>query len=1507
MSSSEDIIGVIASLIQWAAPSKPQPLQNHPVASAKYVPAPNTSNILVPFSRWKYVGRSPTLADPANIREFLHSCLQLTNGYAQLYKLIALIFLILLASTGLVAVVTNLLVPKSFRRSSAWKGIKASPISTLFLTIFVVGQLDIVRLFPELATSVEWYPSESSIRYQGVVAQLFTLLTYYEILEVSLCLLLALPMFFRHILHPRLMGVGWMSIAAWIVRLAMSGLRLWFTRVSVDTATDPVQIGTYYWTVSVMSPQVVLWTEKRFQTPDEYDDDLRILIMTFVTLFSLSSTLVWPIVRERYVTVETEPEAKVPLSADIVETLDVCAQHPTDGPCFNSFLEMYQAHLAWIQRTIDEDMEKTKAIVEELFDESDKTTANMKREMQLWRKRHLKAKEMDDSLSEFRENQSTRLKELDTIRKNIDADRAEVERLGTAFEKEEQSRKQRIAELEQHCLTMRDQTAALQQSAIAFLEAHRQMKTVKVEAATQFPEPTEVPRGTSNVSAITSASKGSQATDDDSRSESTLNETASSTSADSTAVSSDDVKAKRRSIPGNRGKKLPAPAPAEVKPKFKEIGNDLYSRVEKFDFRTGTNALTWDDVAPHVNDIPLSEQQEAIQFRRQLRQFSRNTHDRSASQRAQKLAEDLFIGDHVQFTGTLAYLPTILAMAEASKSYTETRIFTELGPHGLIFACGVAPRDLGIENVKGCTWETYLDKELPRMQARGLVPRWSFYVPGQERPDINALRRILYRYIGTRKEMLSREVLCQEQAHPEKWDHELIARRILENLGLLKYREKSWGLCPEEIEAYRLRKSPRVVLRPLIPRNLNTARNVTTEQDVKSKIDHGSSITPTSSETTSSASTPVAPQKTVEAQQTTNVNASQSTDSDSVVPTAPTAPVEAKEAPIRPTTPESSNSANHKTETDAAPTVDSNSTSKAHDPVLNSQPALADPSPVSTLSDRLETATSTATSTAAPTATPTATVPVRRNAVSVPWALQRAAMEKAGGLEKARELEKAKELSPPSSEVTPVSTEVKETENSSDKVDRLSLLSKYGMPSNRPHTSIPESPSPSPKLRTIPFEHVGFPTVKGDSGPTLNNNTSVDSDGVSPRPVDDVVQATTCNDSVKPETSINTEKTMTSSCSLPPPVVDNERAVNTNKGSSAFNVSSAFTASNAWPSNSSTTFTKFSAPSLTAPDIILPKTGTNFRFDVSTQFDFSPTTVRKPSTTAGPVWRVPSDASDAFSNIQVDPVPVAQPVLPTQSTQVASLVSSTVTPDPIFLSTTPVSVTPATQDTEPIQTVQPTSTAHGILPTPSIPSASFLPSPMEPVQPTESVPLAPIAPLDASFSLVPPIHVDRPALPFPIQLPQPAQSPAPIEQSPPVEAATTSAAKAAQVSGFRPDWRKEALANSLKMNSMGTPTPPGQPSPPSGNPQQPQWPNTTNPLFVPPVLMPVATASTPTQAAPAKPDWRREALEELAKKASFAPEQSTKPTTHSSPSPASSNKSRSSKRKSHGESRRNVP
>jgi hypothetical protein len=145
----------------------------------------------------------------------------------------------------------------------------------------------------------------------------------------------------------------------------------------------------------------------------------------------------------------------------------------------------------------------------------------------------------------------------------------------------------------------------------------------------------------------------------------------------------------------------------------------------------------------------------------------------------------MFVAPHeIKFSPSQRFFPVFLNIAETTKPRSKERVFTELPPHPYGFACGIKPPSIGLTNHRGRTWNAYLNHILRTK----MEDRLEKLPEGKDKEalakEMKRFSDIMTRYLGKREEVLERE-LTSAGAN-STWDYNLIARRLLENLGVSK-------------------------------------------------------------------------------------------------------------------------------------------------------------------------------------------------------------------------------------------------------------------------------------------------------------------------------------------------------------------------------------------------------------------------------------------------------------------------------------------------------------------------------------------------------------------------------------------------------------------------------------------------------------------------------------------------------------------------------------------------
>ncbi|PVG02530.1 hypothetical protein CPB86DRAFT_586650 [Serendipita vermifera] len=219
---------------------------------------------------------------------------------------------------------------------------------------------------------------------------------------------------------------------------------------------------------------------------------------------------------------------------------------------------------------------------------------------------------------------------------------------------------------------------------------------------------------------------------------------------------------------------------------FEDIGDDVWSRVLKFRFVQDEFNHPATDSRRHFT------YQEMQIIRKLITDFTLATTDESKRAEAQKLFDSIFPSpNEIKFSPSQKFFPVFLDIAETTKPRSKERVFTELPPHAYGYACGIKPPSIGLSNHthRGRSWSAYINTILRSKMENRLenMPEGE----GKQALELEMKRfsEAMTRYLGKRDEILERELTSS--GTNISWDYNLVARRLLENLGLLPFREKS--------------------------------------------------------------------------------------------------------------------------------------------------------------------------------------------------------------------------------------------------------------------------------------------------------------------------------------------------------------------------------------------------------------------------------------------------------------------------------------------------------------------------------------------------------------------------------------------------------------------------------------------------------------------------------------------------------------------------------------------
>ena len=137
----------------------------------------------------------------------------------------------------------------------------------------------------------------------------------------------------------------------------------------------------------------------------------------------------------------------------------------------------------------------------------------------------------------------------------------------------------------------------------------------------------------------------------------------------------------------------------------------------------------------------------------------------------------------IPFASDLDYLSVFLDLAELHKKPTRERVFTQLPSMPFSCACGVHPQRICIMNGRGKTWRTFPLKAYVEGRLDKAVGEEKAYI---QRNSAKLLRN-LDRLLGERPELWNQPVPVEVLKTDQIWNMNLIARRLLENLGVSDY------------------------------------------------------------------------------------------------------------------------------------------------------------------------------------------------------------------------------------------------------------------------------------------------------------------------------------------------------------------------------------------------------------------------------------------------------------------------------------------------------------------------------------------------------------------------------------------------------------------------------------------------------------------------------------------------------------------------------------------------
>ena len=135
-----------------------------------------------------------------------------------------------------------------------------------------------------------------------------------------------------------------------------------------------------------------------------------------------------------------------------------------------------------------------------------------------------------------------------------------------------------------------------------------------------------------------------------------------------------------------------------------------------------------------------------------------------------------------KYSRHLNFLSLFLDIAEANKQPARERVYTDLPILVYAYACGIPPQRISLINFRR-SWRTLLETQLPARMDFTLEQ-----TAADDRPNVKAdmdtFRNTMSRLLGQREELWKKDVTSQNCKTHHSWDMNLVARRLLENLGV---------------------------------------------------------------------------------------------------------------------------------------------------------------------------------------------------------------------------------------------------------------------------------------------------------------------------------------------------------------------------------------------------------------------------------------------------------------------------------------------------------------------------------------------------------------------------------------------------------------------------------------------------------------------------------------------------------------------------------------------------
>ncbi|CCA66430.1 hypothetical protein PIIN_00116 [Serendipita indica DSM 11827] len=733
MSSKEDILRLVAEFIKKHTASQPKDLQRIILGVDQFPPEPE---IHLPFTTWDFLAGNPTFASPSNIRQFIDAGWKLTTNISHNFTFLAYMFAIPIFATISIGLITNLLVvPKSFRRSNAWCGLATSPISVLILITTLFGNVPLVTFYPGYARPLLPPRQVPFGQYDGVVAQLLRGAAVYEAFELFVVICYAFFRRRRPDPSPRA------TLMAWTVRIVGFALRLWFTRVSIDTATSLSPSGAYFWKWG----SYTLHTETVPQTAAEFWDDLYIASLDKVAVTDWVPKSLFEVDHAWALAIEET------MQKDITELL--ASKQSLNQQALRVQRNMYEDRARWAEshtRVLEylHDLEESRDTIEQYERDSEKTYELSEMAQQAVAKLTVKVHEYE-----------RRIADLESAYK------AEIANCHSMLAEAEQNNRNVLAKV----------TAVV---------AAGNLPPSVLKKVSPPPAPIREPRVCDQALVLTTScdQEPMEMTPTNDFGE-TYQNTLLNHPVFQPNYALERVK-KRLGICVKCDSEHFLPT-VEV-PAIKEVGAGLWSKVEKFYHRQEYNVVM-ENRYRNRRHFTINEMNHV---REMFETWIKTTESQEQRERAIRVRNAIFEQENELLVPRhTPFLPVLLDMAEASKPEAPFIIFTELSPCALSHACGYTPCEVLTGN-SDQPWQYWLLEWYPQKTWHRLkdVARDDQSHRYQICKDYHAT---LKRYFGDRPELLQRITPKHATSMGLKWDYTLLFRRVMENLGLIPFRHKS--------------------------------------------------------------------------------------------------------------------------------------------------------------------------------------------------------------------------------------------------------------------------------------------------------------------------------------------------------------------------------------------------------------------------------------------------------------------------------------------------------------------------------------------------------------------------------------------------------------------------------------------------------------------------------------------------------------------------------------------